>query len=67
MSSNNPPHAIIYLSEDEHAFWLRNCEANIALGLRALQGGMSDDGAVKMVELLEQFKAMRNKLLEGAR
>lgn len=69
--SNNPPHSVIELTEEEHEFLLKNCEANIVVGLNALtmvqRGELSVKAAREAMDLLEQFKGIRNKLKRAAR
>lgn len=66
--SNNPPDFVIELTKDQHAFLLDNCESNMKFALAAMSGGaMSRDGLVKLVELNEKFKAIRDLLKKAER
>lgn len=60
--SNNPPFAILELTQEEHEFLLDNCDRNIEFALVNLQKIESHDLAMKMVMLAEKFKNIRNKL-----
>lgn len=56
--SNNGPEVQVGLTRDQAEFLVKNCEANQAFGLTALQD-MRDEGAARaMVALIEQFKAI---------
>lgn len=64
--TNNPPHAVLELTKEEHEFLLRNCESNIAFALSALQSLDSREAQEKMIHLLNQFKELELKLKEAA-
>ncbi len=60
--SNNPPYAVLNLTEEEHKFLLGNCESNIVFGLNSLQMIEDRRSAERMVEVIEQFKSLKQKL-----
>lgn len=61
--SNNPPYKSVYLSKEEYDFLMENCDTNIVFALNAMQNlDMGRSSLVKMVELLEKFKAIKSRL-----
>ena len=60
--TNNPPYAVLNLTEEEHKFLLGNCESNIVFGLNSLQMIEDRRSAERMVEVIEQFKNLKQKL-----
>ena len=54
--SNNPPEVVVKMDRKTAEFLLENCETNIAFSLGTLQT-VSRETAVKLVELIENFKA----------
>lgn len=60
--SNNPPFAILELNEKQAKFLLANCDSNITMALGLLQSVKTREAAEKIVELNEQFKAIRDML-----
>lgn len=63
--SNNPPYAVLNLTEEEHKFLLGNCESNIIFGLNVLQVMTDEAKARTMVDAIESFKAISQKLKES--
>lgn len=62
--SNNPPDVILELTMDEAKFLLENCNSNIGFALNAIQNGdLSRPTVEALVVKMEQFKAVRTKLL----
>jgi len=64
MVGNNAPARIVEFTEDQYQFLLKNCEANLMMGLASLQG-MTGNNAIRMVELLESFKGIKKALEEA--
>jgi hypothetical protein len=62
---NNPPDVVLELSSKEAEFLMRNVDSNIEMGLNLLNGPISKGGAEHIVDLLENFKAVRAKLQKG--
>lgn len=65
MSSNNPPEISLNLTSTEAKFLLQNCNANIRMGLGAIEQKMSESSIRKLIELMEDFKTIREKLLKA--
>ena len=63
--TNNPPYAALNLTEEVHRFLLNNCESNIIFGLSALQETTSEKSARAMVDIIESFKNISQKLKES--
>lgn len=63
--SNNPPDKLVSLTKAQWEFLISNCDSNIAFGLANLQNVTNRSTAEKLVEMLEQFKAVK-KALEAA-
>lgn len=60
--TNNPPYAVLELSQDEYELLLATCEANITFGLLNLQTVEDRPTAERLVGLLEGYKGLKNKL-----
>lgn len=60
--SNNPPYAVLELTEEDYAFLLKNCDSNITFGLSALSVLTTRESAHEMVDLIEKFKGLKEKL-----
>jgi len=63
--TNNPPYAVLNLTEEEHKFLLGNCESNIIFGLNALQIVTDEARARALVDTIESFKNISQKLKES--
>lgn len=61
----NSPDVLLELTTEEGKFILEHCESNMAMALTILGGPISREGAVKIVNLNEQFKTIRNKLIKA--
>lgn len=62
--SNNPPAAILELNEKQAEFLLRNCDMNIQYALSVMMADtLSRPALEKLVDLNEQFKAIREMLI----
>jgi len=61
VDTNSPPFAVVELTQEEHQFLLDHCDSNMTFGLASLQS-LSEDNARRMVDILEQFKALKKKL-----
>ncbi len=62
MSNNSPDHTL-NLTKDEAQFLLKNCNVNITMMLGGLQSLTSRDSMMQLVLYIEQFKAIREKLV----
>lgn len=62
--SNNPPEVLVGLSLEQAEFIIKNCDANVQFALSRLMD-VEEDTARKMVEQMEQFKALKS-LVEKA-
>ena len=63
--TNNPPYAVLNLTEEEHKFLLGNCESNIIFGLNALQIVTDEARARALVDTIESYKNIPQKLKES--
>jgi hypothetical protein len=69
--SNNPPDKVVYLTEAQWAFALRNCEVNLEHILEGMMKlhAMDDPGLTSALEnlvaLSEQFSSLRKALKEA--
>ena len=61
---NNPP-VLLELTREEAEFILRNAETNMEQGLAILTSGFSDEAKRKTVELIEQFRPIRDKVKDA--
>jgi hypothetical protein len=61
---NNPP-VILELTREEAEFVLKNADTNMAQGLAILTGGFSVEAQRKTVDLIEQFRPIRDKVKEA--
>lgn len=60
--SNNPPYAVVELDRETYDFIVANCESNMAFGLNALGMVKEQSSLEKIVESIEQFKALKKKV-----
>lgn len=65
--SNNPPYAVIELTEEEYQLIAENAETNIAMALAILPGITARENAERTVQVIEKFKRLRDKLKEARR
>lgn len=63
--SNNAPFAVIELTEEQYMFLLKNIESNMVLGLQLLAGTSTPAQAQPFVELIENFKSLRDAARKG--
>lgn len=63
--SNNPPHAVVELDEKTFNFIIKNCDNNITVGLDTLMKLHSRDLQESMIELIEEFKALKAIVQKG--
>ncbi|UPT53329.1 hypothetical protein [Synechococcus phage Ssp-JY38] len=61
--SNNPPDVTLELTTREAEFLLANCNKNMGMGLQLLQNVGDEQTALRVVEMLENFKGIREKLI----
>lgn len=70
IGDNNPPAAVVELSQEEYDFLVANCDSNIMLGLNVMQEmgyDMSEEALRELVDLTEKFKKLKDKLQEAAK
>lgn len=58
IGDNHPP-ILVEMTPDLAEFVEKNCAANIALGLGALQRGQRRAAAEELVDMIERFKALQ--------
>lgn len=63
--SNNAPHAVVELTEEQYTFLLHNIDSNLVLGLELMQGTQDRSTAEKLVKLNEDFKSLRDAVMKG--
>lgn len=61
--SNNPPDVELALTTKQAKFLLANADQNIIFALGAVQT-VSETGARKLVDIMEQFKEIRELLIK---
>lgn len=65
-NSNNPP-ILVELTPELAQFVKDNCETNLAFGLQALGTLTSRDLQEQMVQQMENFKALRQAVIEAVK
>lgn len=61
---HNRQSIVLDLTREEAAFMLHNAEENMRQGLMLLNGDFSEEAKRKVVDLIENFRPIRDKLRE---